>query len=103
MSISEVSNKRLLVKYVAPTKLDIAPVKTLWKVSSSKDTSEMYVQINEDIMNPKWERMGIFLEKALCEMLENKLFVDECYRLYIHHQNKPTDNISKMIKENRKP
>jgi len=103
MSVSEVVQKRLLVKYVAPTKLDIAPAKTIWKVSNNSNVSEIYIQVHEDMMKPKWERVGAFLEIALVEMIENKSFMDECFRLFSYHQDKPLENISKILKENRKP
>lgn len=102
MSISEVANKRLLVKYVAPTKFDIAPIKTIWKYTNNQKVSEIYIQMNEDMLNPKWERMGTFLEKSLCEMIESKSFIDECFRLYSHHQDNPLDKISKILKDSNR-
>jgi len=93
--------KNILIKYVSPTKYDIAPVKTIWKVMN-QDKYELFIQINEDVQNPHWEKIGNFLEKAFTQMLENKIFVSECYRLYMYLEDSPQHKINALLQDKKK-
>jgi hypothetical protein len=93
------SEGSIISKYVAPTKYDHAPAKTIWKVI---DQSENYIQVSEDENNPQWEYLGTFLEKSLGNLINNKQFIDECYRSFLYNKNNPLTNISGIIKESQK-
>lgn len=45
----------VLYRHSAPTRLDIAPVGTLCKVTVDKDRVDIYIQTSTDEENPRWE------------------------------------------------
>lgn len=51
----------MLIRHGQPSKLDHAPRATICKVLKHlSDDCEVYVQINEDDSDPRWEYVGVF-------------------------------------------
>lgn len=51
----------VLVRTGEPSKYDQSPYGTLCKkVKMMSDVFEMYIQMNKDDCNPRWEKVGIF-------------------------------------------
>jgi hypothetical protein len=86
----------IISKYVTPTKYDKAPLKCIWKVI---DQEQSYIQVSEDQENPQWIEIGSFLQKSFGNFMNNKNFVDECFRAFIYNNNNPLNKISDIIRE----
>jgi len=86
------SKQSILIRYNNPTKYDLAPYKSIWKVSIDKEKSYYYIQLSEDETISKWMEMGDFLAKAFCAFFgenhpRSEKFIDHCCELY-YNQSK---------------
>lgn len=71
------------LRYSIPGRYDIAPFGTIYRVQAGEENiTEMYVQIGEDPNGPNWQRMGVLMELAFKDLLEDPKFIEECLRLY---------------------
>lgn len=95
------SNSEVIIKYVKPSKLDKEPQATICKVMNNQHDSELYIQISDDIDHPTWEKLGIFLEKSLIDLVGNRDFIDQCMRLHEYNADRPLDRICDIIKEHK--
>lgn len=87
-------------RFSPPTSQVEAPYKTIMKVQEGEDAScNYYIQIARAEEKPQWIRVGMFLEKAFENFIDNKEFIDECLRLFEPKKEVPFANISKIIKE----
>lgn len=89
----------IIEKYSAPTKFDSAPLKSVWRVMSQSGHAELYIQLSDkpDVM--RWEKMGVFLEKAFVRVIEDHPdFITECLRLFVYNEEDPLKKISEIIK-----
>jgi len=50
----------MIVRFGEPSKMDMAPYKSLCKVANSSNTVEIYIQMSHDEDNPNWVSMGTF-------------------------------------------
>lgn len=98
----EASSKHIITKYVTPTKFDIAPLKTIWNVVKNDKSTEFYIQLSDDTNNPRWEKVGTFLEKSLVKLIDNKMFINECFRLFMHNEDNPHDKIAAILHDSKK-
>jgi len=67
----------MLGKYAAPSKLDVAPYRTVWQFQHSSGDAEYWIQMGPG-ESAQWERLGIVMERA-CErmILSDIQFVDD--------------------------
>jgi hypothetical protein len=69
-------------KFSPPTKFDQAPLGTIWESEQNESGVEIWVQLSEVPEEPKWERLGSFLERAFAHLCGvNKAFVLDCITL----------------------
>lgn len=75
-------------KYCAPTKLDTACQKTVWRViEDEKSPSAYYIQVKEGHRS-HWIPMSEFLETAFKNFFEDEAFISECFNRYIQNTTK---------------
>jgi hypothetical protein len=72
-----------LVRYNIPTRYDMAPVGTVYKVQGDSVGYDLYIQLSEAEDHANWVRMGIFLEKIMSPLLEDKSFMDHLLIAYL--------------------
>ena len=73
--------------YNHPTKFTSAPYGTLWEVLVDNDISIFYVQTNDNSLEPKWERLGLVLEKACKDLIFEEDFIFKCLELFKNYTN----------------
>ena len=71
----------MLAKFTAPSKIDIAPYKTIWQFIHSDKSHDYYIQISEtEVM--RWEQLGSVLERAFeYHIIHDPSFIEDVLRL----------------------
>lgn len=64
----------MMVRYAAPSKLDMAPYHALCKVHTKHDTVEIYLQISHDEEDPNWIPYGEFAHPVSDEHIQSTIF-----------------------------
>ena len=83
------SQEKDFLHYGAPTKYNKEPQGTIWLSSKNDDeTIIRYIQISEDKENPRWEKIGTFLEVALGDMINDPHYMKSCMMLFKGNENK---------------
>jgi hypothetical protein len=85
--------QNILVRYSNPTKYDLAPQGTIWKVCVDDKKNYCYIQLGTENDVSEWKLMGEFLEKAFLpffadEKTHSQKFVEHCLDLYFNQSNK---------------
>ncbi len=71
-----------LIRRSEPTKFDLAPYGTQYKVFDNHDNYDLYLQVGYDEDEPKWELLGNFTLKTHPELL--KELIDARIRKHSH-------------------
>lgn len=93
------SEATLSLKYTIPNKLNNEPYGTLWKVMLDGDMTDYYIQMSYDSAQPKWEKVGLILQRALEPLFCKEYFIDEILLLF---ENKKHNSIERFIEVVRK-
>jgi len=67
-------------KFSAPTKFDQAAYLSRWLSYRDNEEPTVYIQVNEDVENPRWITIGEFYSVAF--MAEDDSFIYECAKLF---------------------
>jgi len=71
----------MLAKFTAPSKIDIAPYKTIWQFIHSDKSYDYYIQMSET-ETMRWERLGSVLERAFeYHIINDTSFIEDALRL----------------------
>lgn len=99
MEVQSSLTTNILIRYSNPTKYDLAPQGTIWKVCVDNENSYCYIQLgNQEDHNGQeisdWKLMGEFLEKAFLPFFSedktySKKFIEHALDLYF---NQSKDN-----------
>lgn len=91
------------IKYHRPTKLDKRPYGTIFlTLAGEEGIEELYIQTSQEIEEPAWQKMDIFLENVFKEFFSDEKFIEECLRLYADKNKKSLRNINKIVKDGEK-
>jgi hypothetical protein len=89
----ETQYETMLRRYTVPGKSETSPMGTIAQVVvDDSHNIAYYIQINPDYDNPKWERLGIILEKVYAQEAEQNGFGQQV----INALKYGTDELSQM-------
>lgn len=74
--------KKVISRYFAPTRLDHAPVGTIFKLINEDESNKLYIQLSTDIEHPDWQELSRVLEVVFEEEFENEDFINNCIKKY---------------------
>jgi len=82
----------ILVRYSNPTKYDLAPQGTIWKVCVDDKEHYCYIQLGTDKEESEWKLMGEFLEKAFLPFFSDQKtysekFIEHSLNLYFNQSS----------------
>lgn len=84
----------IIEKYTTPTSFDSAEYGTRWRVlGHDEQDCQIYIQVSKEINNPKWCKIGSFLEKSFEDYMLHEKFIESCLLLF----NKKEHSIEKII------
>ncbi len=73
----------VLVKYSAPSKYCLFPYGQIWQHMGDDNNSTLYIQASINQEEPKWIKMGDFLERVFAARLMNDpLFLENLLAVY---------------------
>lgn len=72
----------MIVKYTAPTQFDQACQGSVWKRDNGQERAHHWIQVNADETNPKWIRLGDFIEDISSVFLEDEDFIQKSLKMY---------------------
>ena len=82
--MDKVSPISKLIKYVPPTKMDLAPFGTLYHVFIENGSPhDIYIQLSNDEPLPHWESIGSFLTQVFHKDIADQTFIDTCLGRYL--------------------
>lgn len=71
-------NNEIVIRYTAPGRYDVAPYGTICKVIGDGDSSELFVQLSEDLDAPSWMTMAKMFEGVFSRFIDKQDFVSRC-------------------------
>lgn len=71
---------RYITRKTEPTQKNREQYGTVWEVRQSRPI--FYIQVSRVKKEPKWMRMGIFLEISLQKLFQDDLFMKRCIGLF---------------------
>jgi len=96
--------QNILIRYTNPTKYDVAPLGTIWKVAVDDNNNYCYIQLGTDKENnqivSEWKLMGEFLEKAFLPFFSDqktysRKFIEHALDLYFNQsKNDPISPVN---------
>jgi hypothetical protein len=73
----------IILRYTTPTRYDKASYGAVCKILREGEKHEYYIQVSHDnIENSEWMRVGDFLEIAFRKAINDRIFIDDCLKLY---------------------
>jgi hypothetical protein len=67
-----------ILRYTPPGRYDVAQFGTMCRVVGDNDSSEIYVQLSEDMSSPSWQKLSKLLEFVFSRFVEKPDFVSRC-------------------------
>lgn len=86
-----------IVRHTFPTKFDSAPFGTICQANIGPDDMQLYIQISET-EEAQWEPIGLLLENAFKEILQDTEFIDEILILIASSEYKSFDKIAAILR-----
>jgi hypothetical protein len=95
----------MITKYTRLTKYDKAEKGSICEVilTDNQIAGELYIQINDNDVDPCWVPIGQFLQKVFRKCLDNEEFIAECMRLYHNKKSNPYAKIIGIMNEVYEP